>query len=180
MRNRLILVPAALFAVSACEQAQEPAMNAPAANESLAGGNQAGPAEGQAEAATAMLRVAEKQPFGPYLVDSEGRSLYLLEADTRGAGGAQPSSTCSGACAQEWPPLTTSGEPQGGPQVNGAMLSTMTRGDGASQVTYNGWPLYYYHDDQQPGDVKGQHVHDQWGEWYLVAPSGEPVEQEAS
>ena len=39
--------------------------------------------------------------LGQILVDGSGKTLYLFEADTG------PLSTCSGACAQAWPPLTT-------------------------------------------------------------------------
>src|SRR6478752_3264326 len=44
--------------------------------------------------------------LGTFLVDSKGRTLYLWEAD-KGS-----SSTCNGACASAWPPLTTTGTPQ--------------------------------------------------------------------
>ena len=44
--------------------------------------------------------------------------------------------------------------------------------DGTVQATYNGWPLYYYAKDKQPGDTTGQDV----GKvWYVIAPSGDAV-----
>ena len=43
--------------------------------------------------------------LGQILVDGSGKSLYLFEADSG------TKSICSGACAQAWPPLTTSGAP---------------------------------------------------------------------
>ena len=52
----------------------------------------------------------------------------------------------------------------------------MTRPDGATQVTFNGRPLYRYAKDSGPGAVTGQDVHDQWGEWYLVTPAGDALE----
>ena len=42
--------------------------------------------------------------LGKILVNGEGRTLYLFDAD-KGT-----SSMCDGACASAWPPLTTSGE----------------------------------------------------------------------
>ena len=39
------------------------------------------------------------------LVDSEGRSLYLLTEDERNV------STCTGACADAWVPLLTEVDP---------------------------------------------------------------------
>ena len=47
-------------------------------------------------------------PMGTFLVDAKGRALYLWDADH----GAK--STCDGACATAWPPLTTSGMPKAG------------------------------------------------------------------
>jgi predicted lipoprotein with Yx(FWY)xxD motif len=130
------------------------------------------------DSSAAILMVAEKEPYGQYLVDAEGKSLYILEADTQGSGDTAAASTCSGECIEEWPVLTTTGEPRVGPQLDASLLSTIERDDGAMQVTYNGWPLYYYHDDQASGATEGQGVHDDWGGWYLVAPSGEPIETE--
>lgn len=123
------------------------------------------------------IALAEKEPFGQYLVDGEGKSLYMLEADTQGDG-TEAVSTCTDACVEEWPVVTATGEPMGGEEVDASLLSTIERDDGTMQVTYNGWPLHYYHDDQAPGDTEGQGVHDEWGGWYLVTPSGEPIEDE--
>lgn len=126
----------------------------------------------------AMVEASRSDTFGQYLVDAQGMSLYMLETDTQGAGDGEAESVCYDECAEEWPVLTTTGEPQAGEQVDGAMLATIERDDGSMQVTYNGWPLYYYHDDQAPGDTEGQAVHDDWGGWYLLAPSGEVIEAE--
>ena len=43
------------------------------------------------------------------------------------------------------------------------------------QVTYNGWPLYYFIKDKAPGDTMGQDVKGFGAEWYLVMPSGKEV-----
>ncbi len=58
------------------------------------------------------------------------------------------------------------------------MLATIQRRDGQVQVTYGGWPLYYWMEDAQPGDTTGQDIEDAGGEWYLVTPSGEKVHAE--
>lgn len=129
-----------------------------------------------AQDSAVTVDVSETEPFGQYLVDGEGMSLYMLEADTQGTADTDAVSTCSDACTEEWPPLTATSEPMAGEQLDASLLSTIARDDGTMQVTYNGWPLYHYHDDQAPGDTEGQGVHDDWGEWYLVAPSGEQIE----
>lgn len=128
------------------------------------------PAAGSAGAA--VVSVAEAPEYGSYLTDGTGRALYLLEED------AQGESVCYDACAEAWPPFLA---PQGAPTagdaaVQAGMLGTLTRRDGSVQVTYDGHPLYYYAEDQGPGQATGQDVTDEWGEWYLVTPEGGEVE----
>ena len=67
------------------------------------------------------------------------------------------------------------GEPQAGAGVNAGALGSLKRPDGTMQVTYNGWPLYYFIKDKAPGDTMGQDVKGFSAEWYLVTPSGKEV-----
>ena len=127
------------------------------------------PPPGAAPYGAISITTATKPPFGTYLVDGAGRSLYVLEG-TRGESGM---SRCTPDCLRVWPPL------HGGPAtaaagVDAARLGTATI-HGAPHVTYAGWPLYYYSHDQVPGDTTGQHVTDTWGTWHLLSPSGEPI-----
>lgn len=131
----------------------------------------AAPAMGQGQSGTIAPRIetATKQPYGQYLTDASGRTLYMFMADEQGKG----ASACYDACAQAWPPaLAGQGGPEAGPNVKKDMLGTFERRDGSRQLTYNGWPLYYFVKDRGPGDVTGQDVEAFGGEWYLVAPDG--------
>lgn len=109
-----------------------------------------------------------------YVTDGTGRALYILE------GGDDPS-TCTDECVAEWPPFAAmAGEPGiQGQELDEQLLGTVERPDGAMQITYDGHPLYYYHEDSGPGDTAGQNVEDQWGHWYLIGPDGQPVEEES-
>lgn len=118
---------------------------------------------------TATVDTRTSQEYGAYLVDSKGMSLYLFEPDKQGK------STCYDACAQVWPPMITGGAPKAQGKVDASLLGSIKRKDGSSQVTYNGWPLYYFVKDKEPGDTKGQDVKGFGGEWYLVAPDGSHV-----
>ena len=122
----------------------------------------------------ATVGVANVGSLGAILVDSKARTVYLFEKDTG------PKSTCSGACATEWPPVTTSGKPSAGPGVTAAMLGTTKRSDGTTQVTYNGHPLYLFEADQKPGDATGQHVDAFGAEWYVLSPAGNKVAGKAT
>jgi predicted lipoprotein with Yx(FWY)xxD motif len=73
--------------------------------------------------------------------------------------------------------LITLGDPAAGEGVNEDRLSSITREDGSSQVTYNGWPLYYFVADEKPGDANGQ---DSGGRWFVVTPDGGPVQTNAA
>jgi predicted lipoprotein with Yx(FWY)xxD motif len=107
--------------------------------------------------------------LGQILVDGKGMTLYLFEKDTG------TMSTCTGSCAQFWPPVTTTGAPKAGQGVMAGKLGTTTRSDGKTQVTYNGHPLYYYSGDMKPGDVTGQGLNTFGGLWYVLSPEGQAV-----
>jgi len=111
-----------------------------------------------------------KTGLGKALVDGQGRTLYLFEAD-KGT-----KSACDGACAAAWPPLTTTGKPTAGSGIAAAKLGTSERGDGTTGVTYNGHPLYYYAGDSAPGQTSGQGLDDYGAEWYVLSASGNAIE----
>jgi len=102
--------------------------------------------------------------LGEVLVDGDGMTLYLFEPDAQGA------STCYDACESNWPPLV--GAVSAGDGVDGSLLGTVGRDDGSEQVTYDGWPLYYFAGDAAAGDVNGQGLNDVW---YVVSDAGEAI-----
>ena len=122
-----------------------------------------------------QLRVAEHDGLGEYLVDGEGRTLYVYLQDEEED--LSPfTSTCYGDCAEAWPPLLTEAWPlpdeSFGEGVKEDMALTSERDDGSLQITYNDWPLYYFAQDEEPGDVLGQGVGDNW---FVISPQGEVV-----
>jgi predicted lipoprotein with Yx(FWY)xxD motif len=121
----------------------------------------------QPSASMSTVNVADNSQYGSILVDQNGMTLYMFTNDTQGAG----TSACSGACAALWPALAAS-SPTAGTGVDASKLGTITRSDGTTQVTYNGWPLYTYAKDTKAGDTTGQGFK---SIWYVIAPSGDPV-----
>jgi predicted lipoprotein with Yx(FWY)xxD motif len=107
--------------------------------------------------------------LGTYLVDRSGRTLYLFKKDT----GRR--SHCSGACAQNWPPLTTREKPEAEGRAKQSKLSTSRRADGTRQVLYNGHPLYRFIADAKPGQANGQGISAFGARWYVVSPSGKAI-----
>ncbi|MCP3822620.1 hypothetical protein NLX86_32420 [Streptomyces sp. A3M-1-3] len=131
------------------------------------------PAPSPTATATAASVAVRASKLGQILVDGQGRTLYLFEADT------SEESTCSGACVQAWPPLT-SVDPKAGKGVDAGLLGTTTRDDGSTEVTYNGRPLYSYVGDTEPGDTAGQGL-DQFGAtWFVLNAAGSKVGREGS
>jgi predicted lipoprotein with Yx(FWY)xxD motif len=102
--------------------------------------------------------------FGP-----KKMTVYLFEKDAAGT------SSCTGACATAWPPVT--GKPQAGAGAIASDLGTITRSDGSTQVTYKGHPLYRFVKDKDGGDAYGEGVKAFGAGWYALAPSGKKVDR---
>lgn len=105
------------------------------------------------------IALSDNSTFGSILTDDKGHTLYFFSVDADGQSG------CSGNCLLKWPiysdtALSTDAS------IN-ADLDVITRSDGKMQVTYKGWPLYYYVGDTQAGDVNGDGV---GGIWFVAKP----------
>jgi predicted lipoprotein with Yx(FWY)xxD motif len=108
--------------------------------------------------------------LGTFLVDANGRTLYLWDADH----GSK--STCSGACAQAWPPVTTTGTPKASGAAKASLLGTTKRADGTSEVTYAGHPLYTFAGDTQAGQTTGEGSNGFGAPWWVVTPAGKALQ----
>jgi predicted lipoprotein with Yx(FWY)xxD motif len=121
-------------------------------------------------AASAPVVATKKTSLGTFLVGPSGRTLYLFEAD-KGS-----KSTCNGACAAAWPPLTSSSTLKAGSGVHKSLLGTSKRADGSTEVTYAGHPLYYFAGDGSPGQTNGEGSKNFGAEWYVVSTGGKPLD----
>jgi predicted lipoprotein with Yx(FWY)xxD motif len=131
------------------------------------GGDQATAASSQSSADT--INVNDNGDLGKILTDSQGRTIYMFAKDTGSM------SICSGACATEWPPVTTTGKPTAGDGLTASMVGTTTRSDGTKQVTYSGHPLYRFTGDGAAGDTNGQNVSAFGAKWYALSAAGDRV-----
>jgi predicted lipoprotein with Yx(FWY)xxD motif len=125
----------------------------------------AGTAPASARSGTASVTTIASGSLGTILVDSSGRTLYRYTPDGTGK------TTCTGACATAWPPLTVpSGTTHvvGSGGVTASELGTITRPGGTLQVTFEGMPLYRFAGDTAAGQTKGQGVA---GTWFVVTVS---------
>jgi predicted lipoprotein with Yx(FWY)xxD motif len=88
---------------------------------------------------------------GTFLVAATNQmTLYVFTKDTPGV------SNCSGGCLKNWPALSVAAGTAiaAGPGITG-QLSTFTRTEGLTQVTYKGMPLYFFITDVKVGDTTG-------------------------
>jgi predicted lipoprotein with Yx(FWY)xxD motif len=112
--------------------------------------------------------------LGKVLVNSQGLTLYLFQADTG------TTTACFGACAAAWPPLRATGQPTVGKGANASLAGTTARSDGNPQVTYNGHPLYLFVQDKKAGDTNGEGLTAFGGGWFVVSPAGTQIVGSAS
>lgn len=143
-RTPVAMITAVALLLAACSAATTPtpaAVTTPGAS---------GPAASGGAAGSITINVANKSGIGAYLADQRGFTLYWLTGDST------TSVNCTGECLANWFPLVVSAgqQPVAGPGVTGA-LTTFTRPEG-TQVAYNGHPLYYFIEDNAPGDTIGQ------------------------
>ena len=163
-RAPLLLSAAVLVGAAACTGSgattapatQAPATSAPTSAEPMS----EAPATQAPAAGDATVLAQAVGDAGTILVDgATGLTLYWFENDVKDSG----ESACTGDCLVAWPALTVAaGEtPTGGEGVDPAKLGTITRADnGELQVTYDGLPLYFFQNDEEPGDLNG--VYDLW------------------
>lgn len=103
------------------------------------------------------VQLASDEALGTFLVDGEGMTLYRFASDVPGSG----ASACYGGCAELWPVFFAE-EIAVPAELDVTDFNGIEREDGSIQTTYRGWPLYYYINDYNPGDVRGQGMGDVW------------------
>jgi predicted lipoprotein with Yx(FWY)xxD motif len=131
------------------------------------GGDDEQPAGSAPPAAT--VSVAQVDGVGSVLVDRAGNALYTADQEKDGT------IRCVAGCLSIWLPLDAAGTPSGSDDVTGE-LGTIERPDGATQVTYDGKPLYRFAEDTEPGKVSGDGVSDDFGgttfTWHAATTTG--------
>ncbi len=103
----------------------------------------------------ADIQLSDNAEYGSILTDADGNTLYFFSMDADG------SSSCTGGCLDNWPVFyQPSAAPDAG--LDAADFDVIDRGAGIMQTTYKGWPLYYFANDNAPGETNGEGVGDKW------------------
>ena len=157
MLKSRILIPLAAAGVilAACGSDSSPtsAVGSPAPPPPSAS---AAPAPASAAAGATVSVKAATSPLGQILVGPDGRTLYAFTNDTNAT------STCTGTCAEAWPPAVVAADWTVAPGLDSGVFSTVPREDGSLQLTAGQFPLYYFSGDARPGDLNGQGSGDVW------------------
>ena len=107
------------------------------------------------------VKVSYNAAVGNYMTNGTGWTMYIYTKDTPNSG----KSTCYSTCATYWPPVSWNPNLNLNNGINGTAFGKITRTDNTTQLTYDGYPLYYYAADKQAGDISGQNVD---GTWFVV------------
>lgn len=110
--------------------------------------------------------------LGAVITGTTGKSLYVFAPDVNGM------ANCTGNCLNTWP-IFYQETPVPGAGLTAREFATLTRPDGTKQTTYKGWPLHYFRNDANPGDVKGENVGSVWSvaktDYTVMLASGQLV-----
>lgn len=109
--------------------------------------------------------------LGEIIVGQDGKTVYFFTKDEKDSG----KSACVDTCLENWPPVIADGEPTVSEDIT-ATVGTIDIPNGQKQVTVDGMPVYYWHEDNNPGEVKGQGV---GNVWYAVSPDGTMINKSA-
>ena len=112
------------------------------------------------------IKIKTSPALGQYLADKADKTLYYFSNDSDGK------NHCTGGCETAWPIL--SGDKPTQAQL-GEGLSTddfgvITLANGKKQITYNGWPLYYFSPKGVPEPPNATNGEGAGNVWWVAKP----------
>lgn len=110
----------------------------------------------------------EETRLGLVWADAEGMTLYVHLRD------GPETATCTGACAERWPPHEASARHRRFPPAG---FSVITHPDGLLQWAYRNQPLYRSASDREPGEITGHGHNDAW---WVAEPEEEHLDLRVS
>lgn len=128
------------------------------------------------------VQVMESEEYGEYLADFEGYALYIFVANDASIEDVEPMTdgvrdtamSCTGTCLDAWPAFSADSDVREDAGVDSEMLYIESFDD-RSHAVYNGWPLFYFVQDEEPGQTNGHGVESFGGVWYLIRPDGQHI-----
>lgn len=86
------------------------------------------------------VKLKSSPALGQYLADNNDKTLYYFSNDADGT------NHCSGGCETAWPIFSgdVPTQAQLGDGLSASDFGVITLANGKKQITYHGWPLYYF------------------------------------
>jgi predicted lipoprotein with Yx(FWY)xxD motif len=166
-RHRARLLAAALLAVLG--------LAAAGGSSAAASSAKIGAAAAQHSMSSVAVKTRSLKGLGVVLVNAKGKTLYTFAPDRHRR------VTCTGQCAQYWPPLKwkSASKPKAGGTAKTKLLGLDKDPSGGRVLTYHGWPLYTYVGDAGAGQANGQNTKLNGGKWYVITPAGNQIKHSA-
>jgi len=108
-----------------------------------------------------LISLSNNNSLGSFIIDNEGMTLYYFANDVPGSDSTVPTSNCPAGCAVAWP-LFYEDDFKVSSDLVKSDFTPFDRIDGEKQISYKGWPLYYFIDDLVAGDTNGENVNNIW------------------
>jgi predicted lipoprotein with Yx(FWY)xxD motif len=147
---------------SAAQASTTAASSAPSSAKAATSTPSAAQAQASADQGTIPLgttvMIVQLSKLGYVLAEASGQVVYTYADDTKNG-----TPTCTGSCADIWPPVTGVPKTALGETIPGT-FGLVTRSDGTKQMTYNGYPLYTYK-GAAPLSTAGEGI---GGVWHVV------------
>jgi predicted lipoprotein with Yx(FWY)xxD motif len=123
-----------------------------------------------AKAVPATVRIMNTL-VGPLLVNQHGHTVFVFTKDKRRR------DVCGHikGCLKDWPVVTTTGKPIGGPGIKRSLLGTIPYHGKVREVTYAGHPLHTYRFDYEAGSVMNIGNVQFGGSWFALNAAGSEV-----
>jgi len=171
-----VIAAASLSACALSAPKAEPVFQAPAeptaSAEAGAGAAAGAEAPPQGAGTPQVLKIAQLDGFSPLLVNAKGRTIYRFDRDSNDP----PTTTCVEGCLKTWQPVLAPNGVEVDAGLEEDLVGTVTRPEGDEQLTLNGWPMYYFHEDLKLGQTAGHGTGDAW---FAISPSGGRAEKSA-
>lgn len=123
----------------------------------------------------ATVKLVASAKYGKVLAAANGKVLYRYTLDRKHVNKC----TANASCAKYWPSLLVKAtvKPRAGTGLSAKLLGTIKAPKGMRQVTYAGWPLYYFAGDAKAGQINGEGYKKVW---YVVNAKGALVKAPVS
>jgi predicted lipoprotein with Yx(FWY)xxD motif len=111
------------------------------------------------------LQVLSTHRYGAILIDSSGYMVYGFALDKRNTDVCQSEHEC----LSQWPPLLAPHKLVLGRGVRGSLVHSIRLKNGQRQLTYNGWPLYLYVQDDHAKQTSNINIDQFGGNWPAIS-----------